>query len=296
MKSTFTNIAICLARLLSRLPFSRAQRLGALVGRLIVPHNQRTTKAINRNLELCFPGISKEDSKHLLTERCKKIGQTLFEMSHLWVKDPDVLVSYLQPNPANQVFEEALRGDQGIIILAPHLGNWEMLNYYLSQFRTLTVMYRPNDNEHLDRFIRESRERVGSELAPTNRQGVMQLMKALKRGGLVGILPDQVPQEGSGVYAPFYGHQAYTMTLATQLAVKTNARVFIGAAFQVEGGYQVHVNELESGFYSKDSQQSATIMNAAIESIIALHPEQYQWEYKRFKKQPDGNPSLYKKG
>ena len=100
----------------------------------------------------------------------------------------------------------------GVIVLAPHIGNWEAVNVFVSAIRPMTAMYRPNKDESLDAFILEARNRAGGELVPTNRRGVMQIVKALNADGVVGMLPDQVPQQGSGDFAPFYGHQAYTMT------------------------------------------------------------------------------------
>lgn len=288
---------IYLLRLLGMLPFSIVQKLGALFGRTIVKRNRRTVNAIDINLKLCLP--EKTDAQRLAIRngRIKNMGQTALEMSHVWTKPREQVLALLKPNSNdNSAFEQAVESDSGVLVLAPHLGHWEMMNYYLAQFRPLTAMYRPVKNaEKLDSFIRDARERAGSQLVPTNRKGVMLLMKALKNSGLVGILPDQVPQDGGGVYVPFYGQQAYSMTLTSQLVNKTGAKAFIGAAFRVDGGYEVAMEPVDEGFYSDDIDESVAAMNRSIEALIARYPEQYQWEYKRFKKQPDGQ-SLYPRG
>lgn len=293
MASIVTSLLIASIKGISQLPFGWTQGLGRTLGKSLLRFDKRSVSAIQKNLGFCFPELSKQQQAHIAKARLGFMGQTLTEMSHLWVKDPVQIRQYLTPSD-NLEFEQALASDGGVIILAPHLGNWEMLNFYVSQFRNMTVMYRPQKDQQLDEFILTARQRVGSELAPTNRKGVMQLMKALKNNGLVGILPDQVPQQGSGVFAPFFGLPAYTMTLASQLSRKTQAKVFVGAAFQVKGGYQVVVQPVPEAFYGADEVQSATAINQAIESLVRLHPEQYQWEYKRFKLQPEGQPSLYK--
>jgi len=295
MKNQSTTFLIFVMHLFSKLSFATVQRLGRFLGRAFLKYDKRTVDTIDTNLVLCFPEKSDDERRIIRNARLEHMGQTLLELSHLWTKEPKELLPYLQPAYDNSVFEKTMKTDQGVIFLAPHLGNWEMINSYLAQFRTPTFMYRPQKkSDKLDEFIRESRERVGAELAPANLKGVAQLMKALKRGGIVGILPDQVPQDGGGVYAPFYNHQAYTMTLAHKLAQKTNAKVFIGSAFRVNAGYELLIEPIDDAFYSNDLQVSATTLNKSIEKIISRHPEQYQWEYKRFKKQLESE-SLYQK-
>lgn len=297
MKNQLGSLFIYLLRFLGILPFSMVQSLGAFIGRTIIRRNKRTVNAIDINLKLCLSEKSDAERLIIRNARLEHMGQTAFEMSYLWTKPKDQLLALLkQENTDNSLFETAVNSEQGVLVLAPHLGHWEMMNYYLSQYRPLTAMYRPIKNsKKLDDFIRNARESAGSQLAPTNRKGVMQLMKALKKSGLVGILPDQVPQDGGGVYVPFYGQQAYSMTLSSQLVNKTGAKVFMGAAFRVKGGYKVVMVPVDDGFYSADIEASVMAMNRSIEKIVARYPEQYQWEYKRFKKQPDGK-SLYPRG
>lgn len=282
-------------RCLSKVPFSTVQWLGRFLGRTLLVFDRRTVNAINLNLLTCFPELAESKRHKLRDARLAHMGQTLLEMSHLWTKDVSTLLSYLQPHYDNSLFEEAIKGDKGVIFLAPHLGNWEVMNCYLGQFCEPTFMYRPQRSKQLDTFIYESRKRVGANLAPANNKGVAQLIKSLNKSGVVGILPDQVPQEGGGVYANFYGQSAYTMTLAQKLAQKTQARVFIAAAYQVKGGYQVRVEPVEQAFYDEDAHISARALNLSIEKLVKDYPAQYQWEYKRFKKQANGE-RFYPKG
>lgn len=293
MNLLFSKCLILCLKLFSHMSFSRVQRIGFFFGQMLVQRDKRSVSAMEKNLQLCLPDLSEIEHRKILEDRCGFIGQTFLEMSHLWVKPAVEVRPYIQRHD-NPEFEAALQEEGGVIILAPHLGNWEMLNFYVSQFRNMTVMYRPHKNPNLDQFILNARQGVGSELAPTNRKGVMQLMKALKNNGLVGILPDQVPAKGSGVFANFFELPAYTMTLAHQIVLKTQAKVFVGAAFQMQGGYDIHVVPLPEAFYQTDAVESALVLNQSIEDLIQLYPAQYQWEYKRFKRQPDGQESLYK--
>ena len=128
-------------------------------------------------------------------------------------------------------------------------------------------------------------------MAPTNRGGVAQVLKALKNGQIVGILPDQVPSEKGGIYAPFFGVSAFTMTLISKLLIKSDARVFCGFAKRLpnSAGYKVIVEEANNQVYSNNISDSVAGLNKSIEHSVQKAPEQYQWVYIRFRKQPDGS-------
>ncbi|WCN07418.1 lysophospholipid acyltransferase family protein [Marinomonas mediterranea] len=279
-------------KLIGALPFSVKRTLGRLFGRFFIRLDKRTVRGIDQNLALCFPNMALDERKALRNQRLVHIGQTGMEMLHAWTHTPEELLTLLEFGEGVDEFKHALESEQGVLLMAPHLGSWEYIPSFVSQMRTMTTMYRPQKDKAMDAFILESRKRAGTELAPTDRRGVMQLMKALKSGGVVGILPDQVPAEGSGEYVPFFGQPAYTMTLASQLTSKSGAKAFICAVFQTQKGLKFEVFPLNENFYSEDLQTSTASLNKSLEALILRHPEQYQWEYKRFKKQADGS-SLY---
>jgi KDO2-lipid IV(A) lauroyltransferase len=262
---------------------------------MLLGKNKRTTEAIEINLQLCLPELTKDQREAFKKKRLTRMCQTLFEMSHIWIKPVEQIRSYLVATYDNSLFESAVDNEDGIIVLAPHIGNWEMMAVYLSQFRTLTTMYKPLKEPGLNRFIRAARERFNSVLVPTNSKGVRQIIRVLKSQGMVGFLPDQVPEKNvGGVFAPLFGHQAYTMTLAHKLALKTKSKVFIGTAYQVKKGFAVRMIPIDSGFYSQNPLKAAICLNEAIEKAILYQPIQNQWEYKRYRLQPEGNKSLYK--
>lgn len=282
-------------RFLSLFKLDHLRKAAVFLGPVLLSKNTRTTEAIEKNLQLSLPKLTSEERKEYIKKRLGRMCQTLFEMSHIWIKSPRNVRSYLLPNRVNLIFESEIESDSGIIVLVPHIGNWEMMNVYLSHFRTLTAMYRPLKDQSLNRFIRTARERFNSKLVPTNNKGIIQVIKALKNKGMVAFLPDQVPEENvGGVFAPLFGHQAYTMTLAHKLTLKTKAKVFIGTAYQTEKGFNVRVEPVGTDFYYKDPTVAATCLNEAIEQAILLHPIQNQWEYKRYRVQPNGKKSLYK--
>ena len=149
-------------------------------------------------------------------------------------------------------------------------------------------------------LVRAGRERSGATLVPTTPQGIGKLLKALKRGEQSLILPDQVPQDGSGIFAPFFGHDTYTMTLLSNLARKTGCVLILAYAIKVnaeEGPrFDIYFEAVPDTLYEEDQEVAIAAMNTAIESAIRKHPTAYQWAYKRFKRQPDGSDPYRRDG
>lgn len=296
MKKLLYYIVIPLFYLLSLFSLSLLRKLAIKIGPFILKKDKRTMRVIHKNLTLCFPELSENKKNELRDRRFIKMFQVLFEMSHIWIKKETVLRSYLQPTYDNSVFESEVESLNSVIVLIPHIGNWEMMNVYLSQYRQLTAMYQPFKNPKLNDFILKSRQRRGSVLVSTNNRGISKVVNTLRNGGMTAFLPDQVPDNGtSGVFAPLFGHQAYTVTLAHKLALKTKAKVFIGAAYQCKKGFSVNIRPICDEFYSSDAEVAATCLNKNIQNFILEFPEQNQWEYNRYRVSPDQDMSSYKK-
>ena len=160
----------------------------------------------------------------------------------------------------------------------------------------VTSMYEPPKMAQLEHWIKSSRQRAGATLVPTNVRGVAALLKALRRGETTAILPDQVPPAASGDFSPIFGVPAQTMTLVHNLIQKSVSQVLLCTALRADGGWRLHFMPAAEAINSADQQTSLDALNRGVESIVALAPSQYQWEYKRFKARPEGLPSIYPKG
>jgi KDO2-lipid IV(A) lauroyltransferase len=178
--------------------------------------------------------------------------------------------------------EDAEQRERGVIYLTPHLGCFDAAALWAAQRRPITVLYRPPKMKALQPLIETGRGRDRVQLAPANLSGVRLLLKALRRGEAVGILPDQVPGTGEGVWADFFGRPAYTMTLAGKLAQATGATILMAAAVRLPdgAGFAIHFTEFEG---QVDGENSARDFNAAIERMVTLAPDQYLWSYNRYK-------------
>jgi len=263
-------------------------RLARVIGPLVERFSRRERKVTHINLAEAYPARSDAERRRLAKQSLTHSTATMLELGFAWMGDPERVEASIVEVHGRELLDGARAEGRGVIVLAPHFGNWEVLNFWLSGHFPFTAMYEPPKLAPLDPIIRQGRERRGARLVPTNPRGVAALLKALKRCEAVGILPDQVPSWGSGVFAPFFGRPAYTATLLPKLVARTEARVVTGVALRLPGrGYALHFLAADERVYDPDEATSATGVNACVESTIALDPAQYQWEYKRYRKTPE---------
>jgi KDO2-lipid IV(A) lauroyltransferase len=272
------------------LPLRLLHAIAAIWGYLLSLIPGRTRNTTVKNLVACFPEKSTHEIKLLGRQSLQHTACTALEMGKSWLLPMDKAISMVTEVEGIELLQDTVNKDQGIVLLTPHLSNWEIFAYYVSQQIETTFMYQPPKIPALDRLLRKSRSRGGLKLAPTNSKGVAQLLTALKKGELVGILPDQVPPSKAGRYAPFFGEQALTMTLASKLVQRSGARVFCGFALRLPhaGGFRVIVKAADALIYDANLEQSVAGLNRSVEQCVELALAQYQWEYKRFRRRPDG--------
>lgn len=286
---------VTLLSLLAKLPLGFNRRLGVLIGDSLWFANSRSRKVTEKNLQLCMPHLSTTERAALARRSLQEFGKTMTEMGAVWLWPVPRILELVREVHGRELLEHSSAQQQGVIVLAPHIGNWEMLGPFLAQDYTLTVLYQPPKSAALDALVLDARARNGTQLAPTNRRGVLALFKALQRGELIGILPDQVPARESGLFVPYFGVPALTMTLVSSLLKKTNARVVCAYAKRLpRGGFDIFFEPADESIYDEDAGRSLLGLNRSIEMCVRNLPEQNQWEYKRFKKSPEGEGPVYK--
>ncbi|MCC5882162.1 MAG: lysophospholipid acyltransferase family protein [Halomonas sp.] len=260
-------------------------RLARISGPLVYRLSRREREVTEINLAKVYPEQAPAKRRQLARESLTHSTATMLELGFAWMGEPQRVEDSILEIHGRELLDEARAEGRGVIVLAPHFGNWEVLNFWLSSHFPFTAMYEPPKIAELDPVIRQGRERMGASLVPTNPRGVAALLKALKRSEAVGILPDQEPNWGSGVFAPFYHRLAYTATLLPKLVARTDARVVTGVARRIPGrGFAIHFLAADERVYAANEEQSATGVNACVQEAIALDPAQYQWEYKRYRK------------
>ncbi|MDP2607743.1 MULTISPECIES: lysophospholipid acyltransferase family protein [unclassified Oceanobacter] len=287
---------IGLVRLLGLLPLGLTQRIGRGLGWLLWLRRTRSREVARVNLALTAPDMDTAERDQLLKKTLLHNGMTGAEMGVFWGKNTIDVLSLIRRVHNAKLLDDALADSRGVLILAPHIGNWEQLNTYLSNRCQITIMFKPAKNPQFDSWMRQRRQNTGATLVPTTAGGVRALFKTLQQGSVAGFLPDQEPERRSGVIVPFMGVPTLTPRMPHELLQRTGARALMAFALRRPDaeGFDVHFLEPDADIYSKDADVACTALNRSVEQVVAMAPEQYQWTYKRFKRQPDGAPSPYK--
>lgn len=272
-----------LLRLLSRCPLWLLHGLGAALGWLawaLSPTYRRRFAANARVAGLPWRAVR---------PAIGHAGRMLGELPWLWLRPPDRPLGDKARWEGAELVEQALDAGRGLIFLTPHLGCFEVAaQAYAQDFggrAPVTVLFRPARQAWLRKVVDASRARPGLATAPATLAGVRQMIRALRQGQTVGLLPDQVPPEGLGVWAPFFGQPAYTMTLAARLAQQTGAALLLvwGERLPWGRGYVVRVRPGPQLPADSGPESAAGIINASMEEMILQAPGQYLWGYHRYK-------------
>ncbi|UOD32476.1 lysophospholipid acyltransferase family protein [Massilia violaceinigra] len=272
-----------LFRTLSKLPLPVLHVMGAGLGWFVYLASPSYRKLMRTNMRAAGFG------QHL-SAAIAESGKSIIELAFVWCAPPEKVASMATDENWDYV-QSVIDSGRGIMFLTPHLGCFEITAQQIALRTKLTVMYRPPKQAALKPLIEGARARNNLHLAPANLSGVRILAKCLKRGEPIGVLPDQVPQQGEGVWAPFFGRPAYSMTLPAKLAQLGNAEIILVYAERRAGGRGFIVRFVPFGQELAGSPaEQATTINRAMEQLIARCPAQYFWSYNRYK-QPGGVPA-----
>jgi len=243
------------------------------------------------NIKKCYPKLSPVEQNTRAQQSINAALMNFFELGYLWKKQTNIENLIENINGLDD-FQQALKQGKGLLLAAPHIGNWEVLNLVLAQFDKFAFLYKPPSDKKIENLLIKYRSKSKAVQIEANLKGVRKIMTHLKNNGFIAILPDQRPKSGQGEFAEFYGIPTYTMTLFSRLAAKTKVPVFFAYALRTEKGFDVTFEKSDDAIY-ENSELSVAYMNKKIQSIVDKAPEQYQWTYKRFSIQPDGEPPFY---
>jgi KDO2-lipid IV(A) lauroyltransferase len=273
-------------RLSSLLPLETARGCGRLLARLLYAMNSKTVRIIRRNIELAYQDRSPLEREALVKAAISEQGALISELGHVWRRSSDYVMSKVSV-VGQAHFDEALADKRGVLVLAPHVGNWEVLPHHLVTQGDLLGLFEPPKLPSVGSEVLANRQRPGGEYVPTTPKGLVKLIRHFKQGGLTGILPDQVPShESAGLNVPFMGVDCFTASFCANLLSKSGARALIAGVFRVPGGWEVVYNPVSESIYDKDLNTALQAMNKDIEKLIFGRDQQYQWSYKRFRTLP----------
>lgn len=282
-------------RLFALLPWRAVQAVGAAIGWLMWKLPNRSREVTRINLAKCFPELSPAELDQRVGQSLMDIGRTLTESACAWIWPAEKSIGLVREVEGLEVLHEALASGKGVVGITSHLGNWEVLNhFYCAQCKPI-IFYRPPKLKAVDELLQKQRVQLGNRVAPSTKEGILSVIKEVRRGGAVGIPADPEPSLSAGVFVPFLGTLALTSKFVPGMLAGGKARgVFLHALRLPDGsGFKVILEAAPEGMYSDDVEEGVAAMSAVVERYVRTYPTQYMWSMKRFKKRPEGEARWY---
>ena len=278
--------------LLSLISLKNIHFLGELMGFLlsILPNSARNNTKIN--LKLCFPNSSDQEIKVLMRKSLKETSRSLLESGKSWITFPKTGVANIIQIKGMKLVSESLSQEKGAILFTSHLGNIEVLISFLAQNFKCTILYTPAKINAVDELMKQARLLMGAEMVKADSGGVKSALKALNRGEVIIMASDQVPKKKSGIISNFFGTPALSVSLVSSLATRTESPCHSVSCIRLKKGkgYKVIFSKRIEKLNTLGVPEGVNLMNTELEECIMKAPEQYAWEYKRFKHSNFKNP------
>lgn len=277
-------------RALGVLPLPVLYAIGSALGRVLWwRRHARERVHTEVNMRIVHPELDGAARDALVRECLLETGHAVTEMAAVWGRGARRALRLVREVEGLEYFEAALGSGRGLIIAAPHLGCWEVLNYWLCARTPIAILYAPPRNLAWEALLVRARGDLEPEQVRADGAGVRALYKRLAAGGVVGILPDQQPKRGEGQFAPFFGLEANTMVLLPRIAQRTGATVLFAFAERlVRGaGFRIRLLPAPEGIADRDLRIACTALNLGVRHCVELAFPQYQWVYKRWAERPD---------
>jgi KDO2-lipid IV(A) lauroyltransferase len=292
MKRMLGNVLYLTAWIAGHLPWRCLHALGDGLAWLWCRRDARESCVARRNIDMAFPALDQAERAALHRAVLRTTARQALETLRFWSRPHARNLALIREVDGAKLFDAALASGRGVIVAAPHYGNWELLNQWLAARTPLAILYRPPESAVGEAFLQrvraDNRDRVTQVRADAG--AVRQLFKRLRDGGVVGILPDQQPKAGDGAFAPFFGVPALTMTLLSRLAARSQAQVVFAYCERIGDGpaFRLRIEAAPPAIAADDAETGVAALNAMVEHIACRDLAQYQWTYKRYTLRPSG--------
>ena len=277
---------LILFRLLAYMPLSWLQGLGRLGGRIVYALPGRYRRRLRANARQAgYPEAA------FARRAAAQTGAMIMELPKVWLRTTQCVGKVVADDDDVTMIASAVAEGRGVLCLTPHVGSFEVAARYMAAAHgPMTVMFRPPRQDLLKPIMEQARNSTTLTAVPATLKGVREFVRTLRRGGVVGLLPDQAPSSGDGLWTPFFGRPAYTMTLPGKLAAQTRVPIIAAASERLPHGrgWRLHIMRLPEPLPA-DPHQQAELVNQIMESLIRCAPDQYLWGYNRYKR-PKGAP------
>ncbi|QKQ24087.1 lysophospholipid acyltransferase family protein [Candidatus Ruthia endofausta] len=265
----------------SIMPLRLNHFVGTLIGQYLYLIKSNSKAVVSKNIQLCFPKLNPEQQQTLIKKSLIESGKGLSESGLIWFRNFDDNAKYV----TKRIGMEHLKSNKAVILLVPHFGCWELVARMVSLSEPVVFMYKELKDKQKNTLLLSKRQQGDLLMASANKKGVIKLQRAINNKQLIAILPDQDPGEVGSVLAPFFSQNVHTMTLLVRLARKNDAQVVMAWTKRLPDakGYELNLKPVKVLSSANTLEDDALLMNKVIEDLITTQPEQYLWNYKRFK-------------
>jgi len=287
-----SSLAVGLLRILGKLPLSWLHSISKVILAVMVVMPNQSLKQTRINIQRCWPNLTNRQQAKLVRQSALHTIYAALEMGHNWTQPSQRGLDRIISVTGGECLQQA-QETGGVVLLTPHLGNWELFANWAAHQAKVTALYKAAKLPGLDQLIHQARTNAGMKLAPATAKGVMQLKRSLLKGEVNLILPDQEPPPTAGIISQWFGQPAYTMTLAAQLTNTKNTRIILGFARRLPNseGFSIELEDISDlctaqngcGGDAEVLAAKVQVINTSVERLVRSSPEQYQWEYRRFK-------------
>jgi len=275
-------LTLKIAQLIAALPLSWGQRLGAMLGWLVYGLSPKYRRRLRANLT---QAVGEERAGQLWRRVVAETGKQSLELPWIMLRPHEQVMDKVVSVTGWELVDAAKAAGRGLLFLTPHLGCFEITAQYIAREHAITVLYRPPNFDQLVPIIERGRQRARMSMAPANVTGVRKLIRALRQHEAIGMLPDQAPDAGEGIWSRFFGRYAWTMTLAARLSEVSDVQVVCIWGERLPGGKGYHLHVSPPGVpLEGDTQARAHAINREMERMILECPEQYLWGYHRYRR------------
>ena len=248
-------------------------------------------KITKKNIEIAFPDLTDIETFNLSKESYKETIKSFYETLFVWSRNEAKIIEETK-RINNRFLFSSPENSNGLIVFAVHNRSIDFLLRWMSSQRQHTSLYKVLKFKNINKFVKNFREEGGNTMVETRIGGVKSIMSALKNNQMTCMASDQVPADGLGKYSTFFGHECFSFSLAPSLARKTNKPILMAHLTYNEGlGHVMSFKKPNKKIYDENG---VDIMNNEMETEIRKSPKEYSWEYKKFRRLPDGPKDLYK--
>lgn len=268
------------AFILSILPLRINHLIGSIIGRILYLTKSKACSIVDKNIRLCLPYLPREEHEKLVRKNLIETGKNITECWLIWRNSISRNQKLIKATNGSHYLDSS----RPTILLVPHFGCWELVAKAVTLYKPATFLYKELQDEEKNNFLLANRQKGDLTMVSGSKSGLLALSRQLKKSGVIGILPDQDPGENGGLIAPFLSQETRSMTLLVKMAKKYNANIILAWADRLDFGMGFELNFKHVGVLTNEGLLAdVTAQNSVIEKLIKTNPEQYLWNYKRFR-------------